>query len=471
MPFNRVFDAFIYYLLYSSLPQEVEPEAHAIATAAVPPPPVAAVRSPLRDISPPSPPPFPQHDDDMGMGARRRRVPEISLTSNTLSGASSSRNMNENIQGRPIIGLPRSRKSNTSTTTNNDRKHVSESKEPEMDLEIDEERKPSVAEQHTLAYAGTSQKNTTSSHYFDKNNSKRDPDDVNMDVENLDVNFSPTTRQLTRLYRPSPSTSVDIPLSVQTQRRQDKSFDFDLLDEIEIDQEENRPPLPGQRPSPAALLPSRDLKGKGRAEPFPPFQHRKSLSKIDDASSDDYGMMGIDENDFADAEFLERLDKVEMEALLGGGEANAPSAGGVGLTTLSSSSALPSGSMEASFGSRSGSSFVLVDSDKQTSSSASVSAPITSSKKPIEGIEIIEIDSDEGEEVLDTDDKENEPVATRHVKRRTEDLDEGVRERGRALFASQGWNPLLSSSLTQNKSQGLKPQLLDVIDLSDSDDY
>jgi len=88
--------------------------------------------------------------------------------------------------------------------------------------------------------------------------------------------------------------------------------------------------------------------------------------------------------------------------------------------------------------------------------------------------------------MLGTDDKENEPVATRHVKRRTEDLDEGVKERGRGLFANQGWNPPLNGGgsgrrngglgiQVQNSSQGLKPRVLatrpdDVIDISDSDD-
>ena len=139
-----------------------------------------------------------------------------------------------------------------------------------MDLEI-EERRPSATEQNTLTHAAASQNNTTSSH-FNKNISKCDPDDVdpndvNMYVENLDFNFSPTTRQTTRLYRPSPSTSIDIPLSVQIQQqqqqRQDKSFDFDLLDEID----ENQPPPLTKPSSSAAPPPSRDLKGKGRAEP------------------------------------------------------------------------------------------------------------------------------------------------------------------------------------------------------------
>ena len=142
--------------------------------------------------------------------------------------------------------------------------------EPDLDLEI-EERRPSATEQNTLTHAAASQNNTTSSH-FNKNISKCDPDDVdpndvNMYVENLDFNFSPTTRQTTRLYRPSPSTSIDIPLSVQIQQqqqqRQDKSFDFDLLDEID----ENQPPPLTKPSSSAAPPPSRDLKGKGRAEP------------------------------------------------------------------------------------------------------------------------------------------------------------------------------------------------------------
>jgi hypothetical protein len=90
---------------------------------------------------------------------------------------------------------------------------------------------------------------------------------------------------------------------------------------------------------------------------------------------------------------------------------------------------------------------------------------------------------------MGSDDKENEPVTTRHVKRRTEDLDAGARERGRGLVASQGWNPESGSgprktgglgnqsqnqNRTQKGSQDLKSRALvmssDVIDLSDSDD-
>ena len=445
----------------------------------------AAARSPLRDISPPpSPPLFPQHDDDMDMGARRRRVPELSSTSSTTINASSSKNISGNRQGRPVIGLPRGRKSNTSTTSNGN-KPISQSEEADLDVKI-EERPPSAAERNTPTHAAASQNNTTSSH-FNKNNSKCDPDgvdpdDVNMDVENLDFNFSPTTRQLTRLYRPSPSTSVDLPLRVQVeQRRQDNSFDFDLLDEIDPD--ENRPPPPAQqRPSNAALAP-RDLKGKGRAEPCSSINQRPgSRSKIDDAGSDDYGMMGIDDNDFANVEFLQNLDRVEMEALSSGGDTNGsqvPNAGGVGLS-----------SSLMSMGGSSGS-FVVVEGDKKTSSSSSGSVPVTSSSsssssKPTEHPEIIEIgSSDEDDEMLGADDKENEPVATRHVKRRTEDLDEGVKERGRGLVAASQWNPgsggarktggLGSQSQNKNRnqkgSQGLKSRALvmssDVIDLSD----
>ena len=474
------FPSFVYstrlsFSPYSSLPHEVEPEAPAPAAVAPAPPPVVAARAPLRDISPPpSPPLFPQHDDDMDVGVRRRRVPEPS--SSTALNVSSSRNISGNIQGRAIIGLPRGRRSDTSTTASNDNKHISQSEELDLDLEINGERQLSTAKLMSAA-----SRNNTTSHHFNKHN---DPDDVIMDVENLDFNFSPTMRQATRLYRPSPSTSVDIPLKVQLQQQQDNSFDFDLLDEIDPDQ--NQPPVQ-QKPSSAALPSSRNLKGKGRAEPCSSFvdQPTKSLSKIDDASSDDYGMMGIDDNDFADVEFLENLDRVEMEAL-GSGDTNgayvSSTAGGVGLPSSSVSMGGPSGS---------GSSYVFVDGDKKTSSSASVAAPIissSSSTKPIERLEIIEIgSSDEDDEMLGTDEKENEPVATRHVKRRTEDLDEGVKERGRGLFASQAWNPVLSGGArktgssqnqnqnrSQNGSQGLKSRVLamnaEVIDLSDSDD-
>ena len=406
----------------------------------------------------------------MSLGARRRRVPELSSTSTTIS-ASSSRNISGNIQGRPIIGLPRGRKSNASTTSNGNK---SQPDEPELDLEI-EERQPSATERSVLTSTAASQ-NTTSSHF--NKNIKCDPYDFNVDVENLDFNLSPTTRQSTRLYRPpSPSTSFDIPLSVQTQERQDNSFDFDLLDEIDPD--ENQPPLKQQTQqkkasSFATLPPSRDLKGKGRAKPS-----SGSLLKVDDASSDDYGMMGIDDNDFADADFLANLSRVEKEALTSGGDVNE--------SQVSNATGVDSSLM--SMGGSSGS-FVVVEGDKKSSSSRSGSAPIpfSSSSKATERLEIIEIDSSD-DEMLDTGDKENEPVATRHVKRRTEDLDAGARERGRELVASQGWNPgsggarkiggglgtqNQNQNRTQKGSQDLKSQTLvlssEVIDLLDSDD-
>lgn len=454
-------------LFYSSLPVEDEPEVAASTVAPAPARQVAAAaRSPLRDISPPpSPGPFSQHDDDMGLGTRRRRVPESSL-STTIS-ASPSKNISGNIKERPIVGLPRGRKSNTSTTNNGNK---SQSDEPGLDLEI-EDRRPSATERNTLTNTAASQNNATTSSHFNKNNSKSDPDNV----DPCDLNFSPTTRQSTRLYMPpSSSTSLDMPLSVQIQQPEDKSFDFDLLDEI--DHDENQPPQPGKPSSFATLPPPPDLKGKGRANPS-----SGSLSKVDDASSDDYGMMGIDDNDFADADFLANLSRVEKEALTSVGDANEPqvsTAGGVDLSFMS-------------MGGSSGS-FVVVGGDKKTTSSstASGSAPFTfsssSTGKTTDQLEIIEIGSSDDE--MGTDDKENEPVATRHVKRRTEDLDAGAKERGRGLVANQGWNPdgaaahktgdLGTQSLNQNRTQkgsrGSKPRALvlssDVIDLSDSDE-
>ena len=349
-----------------------------------------------------------------------------------------------------------------------------------------EERRPSATERNTLTKTAASQNNTASSHFH--KNIKCDPDDVdpydlNMEVENLDFNFSPTTRQTTRLYRPpSPSTSLDVPLNVQTQR-QDKSFDFDLLDEI-VPDENQPPPLAQQtqqkKPSFTTLPPSHDLKGKGRAKPS-----SGSLLKVDDASSDDYGMMGIDDNDFADADFLANLSRVEKEALSSGKDTN-------------ESQVSNAGGVDSSFMSMGGSSgsFIVVDGEKNSGSGSGSGsgpgpAPIPSSSsslKAAEQLEIIEIGSSD-DEMLGTDDKENEPVATRHVKRRTEDLDAGARERGRGLVASQGWNPgiggatrktggLGTQSQNQNRSQkgnqSLKSRALvmssDVIDLSDSDD-
>ncbi|KAF8150793.1 hypothetical protein B0H34DRAFT_152469 [Crassisporium funariophilum] len=443
------------------LPLEPEAEVpqppaavHRNNIAPPPLPPMAAVRSPLRDIaSPPSPPPFPKHNDDMDMEPRRRRVPPTPALTNV---ASTSTAVGVSNQTRRISGLPKHH-----TRTSNGSNHLSE-----------ESRTP-AAERATLTHVASKQ--STNSSYFNSSNSgnstavgsgstaRRRDYDINMDVEKFDFNFLPTTRQLSRTFSsPSPFPSPSQPAKVG-----DDSFDFDLLNDVYPD--ENLPPPPAQQP-PA----SRD-KGKGRVGPSlysTPIVPQKSSSEsadggpADDESSDDYGMMD-DENDFADAEFLKKLDRVEMEAL-GGSSSKIYSPGNVLQQPPSS------GSGSGGYCSTS-SSFVYVNRKSTTGDSkdskkgfidTSKAPPATSGRVPA----VIDIDdSDEDEDMLGADDKENEPVATRHVRRRTvaEDrgLDSGVL--GRA-FSSQAW-PISQSQRTDGRPVVLATNPGDVLDLSDSD--
>jgi hypothetical protein len=104
-------------------------------------------------------------------------------------------------------------------------------------------------------------------------------------------------------------------------------------DEMGLGTRRRRVPQQTQPSSFATPPPLRDIKGKGRAK-----LSSGSLSKVDDAGSDDYGMMGIDDDDFADADFLANLSRVEKEALTSSGDPNesqVSNTGGLDLSFMS----------------------------------------------------------------------------------------------------------------------------------------
>ncbi|KAJ3515428.1 hypothetical protein NLJ89_g1768 [Agrocybe chaxingu] len=356
-------------------PASVEPPANQ------PQPPV---RAPLRDISPPAVPAFPQHDDDLVFRK------QASSTNGTLPSR---------------VGRPSPDSQNG-----------------------EEGRRPPAAERATLVHAGTKKATNTTSSYFNSGNTiasssralrsgQLDPA-INKAVEDLDFNFVPTTRQLMRTFSsPSPSPS---PESKAEQDKKDASFDFDLLDEVD---QENEPP-PAQ---PA------NCKGKGRADSLPStFQSQaKPKAFVVDSDSDDYGMM--DDGDiYEDAEFLENLNEVEQKAL-----------GRTSIAPPSSTLSMPGGG--------------------QASTDSSTLASSRTPSSPMRTGEVIEID--DSDEEMFADDKENEPVATRHVRRRTEENEDIFRSRATLGSGARSQGPALSQKT--GRPIVLATSLSDVIDLSD----
>jgi RecQ-mediated genome instability protein 1 len=353
-----------------------------------PPPEPASARSPLRDISPPPEQTFPQRDDDANLEPRRR-VPTRSVLQAIPDPSSGGE--------RKIVPLP-SRNSQTSSDHHK------------------EARRPSMAERSTLIYAGSQNRPATSSSTAASSGYelRSSAFEVNKVVEHLDFNMKPTGRQLLRTL---PSPSPEPPALNQGARLEPSPFDFDLADEID----ENKP-----------LGPPRDNdKGKGPMEvDFP----TKGPANGGDYSSDDYGFMD-DESDFADANFLGDLDRVEKAAL----EASSNASGLVPVSSSASASVGTSSSLASSF--------VMVDNDTGT-----VAKP--ASEVATKASDVIEID-DSDEEMLEADDKENQPVPTRHVRRRTE-----------AGIAGPAFTQHRSQRLTQ-KPKGPVVLADDIIDISD----
>lgn len=190
----------------SLLPEPIEAQEEVDLPIENQPPPSepALARSPLRNISPPPVPAFPQRDDDANLEPRRQ-VPSCSVLRAWIPDPSSSGE-------KKIVPLP-TRHSRMSGGENED------------------VRKPSIAERSTLVYAGTSQsRSATSSHFASSgHNSRSSTLEVNK-VEHLDFNMRPTGRQLSRTL---PSPSPEPPTPNQGAQLEPSPFDFDFLDEMD----------------------------------------------------------------------------------------------------------------------------------------------------------------------------------------------------------------------------------------------
>ena len=272
----------------------------------------ASARSPLRDISPPPVPAFPERDDDINLEPRRR-IPNRSVLRAIPDPSSSGE--------RKIVPLPT--------------RHSRMSGDNQEDV-----RKPSVAERATLLYAGASQSNSATSSCLGSGSGhtlRSSAFEVNKVVEHLDFNMKPTGRQLSRTL---PSPSPEPPATNQHTRLEPSPFDFDFFDEAGGNQR------PGIQP------PKNNDKGKG---PMQIDHSTKNPVHRGGDSSDEYGFMD-DENDFANASFLGDLDRVEKAAL----EASYSS-----VSVPRSSSMSGSGAASSSLAS----SYIMVDKGKGTTKS------------------------------------------------------------------------------------------------------
>ena len=366
-----------------------------------PPPLPASARSPLRDISPPPVPAFSERDDDANLEPRRR-IPTRSVLRAIPDPSSSGE--------RKIVPLP-----------------TRHSRMDSCDVQ-EEVRRPTAAERATLVHAGASQSNDATTSCFgsgatagSSHTLRSSAFEVNKVVEHLDFNMKPTGRQLSRIL---PSPPPEPPANNQPARLEPSPFDFDFLDETDENQR------PGIQPS------KNSDKGKGPMEvDHPP---KNPVHRGGD-SSDEYGFMD-DENDFADANFLGDLDRVEKAAL----EASYSSG-----SVPRSSSISGSGGVSSSLAS----SYVMVDKGKGTTKPTSEPATQAS--------DVIEID-DSDEEMLEADDKENQPVPTRHVRRRTED---GIAGPAFPLPSAQPRSQRMSQKSKRPVVLAINPE--DIIDLSD----
>lgn len=275
-----------------------------------------------------------------------------------------------------------------------------------------------MAERATLVFAGSQPKRSITSEYFNGNaiasgsgSTRSKSREINNAIDELDFNFEPTGRQLSRTL-PSPEYFQSYEPSANND-----PFDFDFLDEMD---QENQPPT---------SIPSD--KGKARQTSVP--TSHLSTTMQDDPGSDDYGM--DDSNDF-DPAFLEECAKIERDAISKTSAVHSPSSIPVS-TSVSGSSASVS-----------------------MPSAPKISLPSTNAVSRIANV--IEID-DSDDEVLEPDDKENEPVATRHVRRRTN-----------AAVADTGPSQSQNHRYQNVRKKTGQPIILainpdDIIDLSDSD--
>ncbi|KAF8638280.1 hypothetical protein AX17_002301 [Amanita inopinata Kibby_2008] len=299
------------------------------------------MRSPLRDISPP-PPPEPLHNDDESLENRKRRIPS---SSSTLIDSSMTPTL---VEDRPIA---------SSSRVASAALHTGASTSPYFPPSASQKRGPRMS--NALNFERCSIIDTP------------EGDDAG-EVENSHTNRRSERQADISKASDSPETSTAPDNSHLASSRETTRPTGQGSNELGL-------PL-SQRP--------KDRKGKGKAE------------TINISDEEDNGF----ENDFfMNQEFLESLDRVEMQALHAASTSNgaAPSPSSISASTL-----------------------------------------LDTRTKTLAAQDVIDIaDDEEGE------DKENIPVATRHVRRRTE-------------FGGSDLEPEL----------GAKPVLSgDVIDLSDSD--
>jgi hypothetical protein len=345
-----------------------------------------AIRSPLREISPPPIAQFAEHDDDIEMEPRRRLPAASSLNNHPI--ASTSTNAP---QTRPIIGLP-SRHTRTSLASNiND--------ETQMEIVTNNTSTLGSAELH---------KNTASkSAYFDASaGSNSRTASSSKQANDLDFTFAVTSRQLAPNL---PSPSPELFSETQHAGAKDASFDFDFLDELD---DENLPPRVDkgkapERPNQPTTSITHDI--------MPPAH-----TAAGDPGSDDYGM---DDIDFGDADFWDNVDKVIEKAVADGDAPMAPVH-----HPPSSASASASGSGVSS-------SYVRLDKKMTAGKSDRSSAPA-----PTQVLDVIEI-NDSDEDMYEAEDKENQPVPTRRVRQRMD-----VNREGPALSQRTGRPVILAKS-------------------------
>ena len=380
------------------LPEPTTPQEAVDQPLDIQPPPASA-RSPLRDISPPPVPTFSERDDDVNLEPRRR-IPNRSVL-RAIPDPSSSKE-------RKIVPLP--------------------TRHSRMGSDQEESRRLTMAERATLIHAGTSQSNSATPSCFSSGATagsghtlRSSAFEVNKVVEHLDFNMKPTGRQLSRTL---PSPSPEPPANNQHTRLEPSPFDFNFLDGADENQR------PGIQPS------KNNDKGKG---PMQVDHPTKNPVHRGGDSSDEYGFMD-DENDFADANFLGDLDRVEKAAL----EASY-SSGSVPRSSSMSGSAGVSSSLASSY--------VMVDNGKGTTK--------PTGEPSMQVSDVIEID-DSDEEMLEPDDKENQPVPTRHVRRRTED---GIAGPAFSLPSAQPQSQRTSQKSKRPVVLATNPE--DIIDLSD----
>lgn len=343
-----------------------------------------------------------RHTDDVSMEPRRR----IPLFPNPLFPEVVEFTWPGKVE-RPIAALP-SRMGRTSTGSNAEDDHGMVTR-------------PTRAQRATLAFAGSKDiKPASASRYFDNTGraaessalSKAARDQaitVALQGNNLDFTLTPTPRQLVRTIPTSPP--------VPRPSESNGAFDFDLLDEFGVDENQAPPP--------------RVDKGKAPDRHQPLFLPDTPPAKVQElfANSDDYAM----DDDFPPDFRWDDVDEVEKAA------ASVPGSSNIGRHTTPSSGVH--------------SSHTMIDTsteDRKPSLSRINSAGPAAPPRVL--LDVIEID-DSDEEM---EDKENQPVPARHVRQRM------TKER-----PSFGAAPALSQRTGRPVVQAVNPD--DVIDLSDSE--